>query len=106
MRHMHPMPNGLEKVLADAPFQAWAYDHVVTASVDGISLTFSPPEYTVISKLEFYREGGSGKHLRDINGVLAAGEPLRKVEVARFISAKGLDELWQKHVLSKLDQAS
>jgi hypothetical protein len=30
-----------------------------------------PPEYVVIKKLEFLREGGSEKHVRDIRGILA-----------------------------------
>ena len=32
--------------------------------------TFSSPEDVIIKKLEFYREGGSDKHVRDIVGVL------------------------------------
>ena len=56
-------------------------------------MPFSPVEYVIISKLEFYREGGSEKHLRDIHGILAAGEPIRAAEVARLVAAKGLDEL-------------
>jgi hypothetical protein len=74
----------------------------VTADVDGVPVSFAPAEYTIISKLAFHREGGSEKHLRDIHGILAAGEPIRAAEVARFVRAKGLDELWEKHVLSKL----
>lgn len=87
---------------AGDPFQAWAFDHAVVAEIDGNEVPFSPVEYVIISKLEFYREGGSEKHLRDIHGILAAGEPIRAEEVARFVAAKGLDELWQRHVLSKL----
>ena len=104
--HQHSNSKADIYLFAGDPFQAWAYDHAITADVDGIPVTFSPPEYTIISKLEFYREGGSEKHIRDINGILAAGEPVRATEVARFVTAKGLDELWQKHVLSKLDPAS
>jgi len=88
------------------PFQAWAYDHAVIAEVDGLPVSFAPVEYTMLMKLEFYREGGSEKHLRDIHGILASGEPVRATEIARFVAAKGLEELWQKHVLSKLNPAT
>ena len=56
----------------------------------------------MLMKLEFYREGGSEKHLRDIHGILAAGEPIRTAEVARFVSARALEPLWQQHVLALL----
>ena len=104
--HQHSNVKADIYLFAGDPFQAWAYDHAVTAEVDAIPVTFSPPEYTILSKLEVYREGGSEKHLRDITGIIASGEPIRAAEVARFVSSKGLDELWQKHVLSKLTQAS
>ena len=32
--------------------------------------TFSAPEDVIVKKLEYFREGGSAKHLRDIVGVL------------------------------------
>ncbi len=84
------------------PFQAWAYDHAVHADIGGLPVAFAPPEYTILMKLEFYREGGSEKHLRDIHGILSAGEPLRTAEVARFVASRGLEALWEKHVLSRL----
>ena len=37
---------------------------------DDFEATFSSPEDVIIKKLEFYQEGGSDKHLRDIAGVL------------------------------------
>jgi hypothetical protein len=83
-------------------FQAWAFDHAVVADVDGLPVCFAPVEYTMLMKLEFFREGGSEKHLRDIHGILAAGEPIRAAEVARFVTARGLEPLWEKHVLALL----
>ena len=32
--------------------------------------SFAPPEYVIIRKLQFYREGGSPKYLRDISRML------------------------------------
>jgi len=87
---------------AGDPFQAWAFDHAVVADVDGLPVRFAPVEYTMLMKLEFYREGGSEKHLRDIHGILAAGEPIRAAEVARFVAARGLEPLWERHVLALL----
>ena len=101
--HQHTNAKADIYLFAGDPFQAWAFDHTLTAEIDGLPVVFSPPEYTIISKLEFFREGGSEKHLRDINGILATrGETIRTAEVSRFVSAIGLDNLWQLHVLSKL----
>ncbi len=89
-------------LFAGDPFQAWAFDHSIVADVDGIPVRLAPVEYTILMKLEFYREGGSEKHLRDIHGILAAGETIRAGAVERFVRAKGLEALWEKHVLSLL----
>src|SRR3990172_11720779 len=35
--------------------------------------TFASPEDVIIKKFEFYKEGGSEKHLRDITGILKIG---------------------------------
>jgi hypothetical protein len=37
----------------------------------GESITIAPPEYVILRKLEYFREGGSDKHLRDIRAMLA-----------------------------------
>ncbi len=35
-------------------------------------LILAPPEYVIVRKLQFFREGGSQKHLRDISRMLTA----------------------------------
>jgi len=37
--------------------------------VDGEPVHVAPLEYVIVRKLEFYREGGSEKHLRDIEAL-------------------------------------
>lgn len=34
------------------------------------SMAIAPPEYVIVRKLEYYREGGSSKHVRDIRSML------------------------------------
>lgn len=43
---------------------------------DGSAAWFSAPEDVILSKLEFFREGGSEKHIRDIASMLRAPEGL------------------------------
>ena len=38
--------------------------------VEGDPLVVAQPEYVIVRKLEYYREGGSEKHLRDIRSML------------------------------------
>jgi hypothetical protein len=48
----------------------WAMENVKVIDIDDLSVAFTPPEYLIIRKLEFFREGGSQKHLRDIAAML------------------------------------
>ena len=41
---------------------------------DGMPLHVAPPEYVIVRKLEYFREGGSSKHPADIRAMLATTE--------------------------------
>jgi len=56
-------------------YWTWAWQHRRITEIEGQPASFSPPEYVILSKLEFYREGGSEKHLRDIRSMLAVSGP-------------------------------
>ena len=48
-------------------------------------------------KLEYYREGGSEKHLRDIRSMLdTSPELIQRAELDRQIVARGLRETWRQ----------
>jgi hypothetical protein len=52
------------------PLHHWAMENVRIIDIEGLPVAFTPPEYLIIRKLEFFREGGSQKHLRDIAAML------------------------------------
>lgn len=56
--------------IGNDPMQRWGADNVRYFDIEDLSVPFAPPEYIIIRKLEFYREGGSEKHLRDIASML------------------------------------
>lgn len=56
----------------------------------------APPEYVILRKLEFWREGGSDKHLRDVAAILATGLALDREMLAREVRRRGLDEAWSR----------
>ena len=75
--------------------QVWALKHRREIEIAGTTAWIAPPEYIIVGKLEFYREGGSEKHLRDIAGMLAVTE----VDLALLEGAakeRGLTDAWRK----------
>jgi hypothetical protein len=77
------------------PLHAWALEHRRRIDLEGTGVWIAPPEYVVLRKLEFLREGGQDKHVRDIRFILAATEldlKFVEAEVARL----GLSVQWQQ----------
>jgi len=65
--------------------------------VEGEALVVAPLEYVIVRKLEYYREGGSEKHLRDIRSMLTTSpELLNQAEVEQQITERGLQEVWRR----------
>jgi hypothetical protein len=57
---------------------------------------FVCPEDQIIKKMEYYREGGSEKHLRDITGVLrVSGSRVDRAYVRQWAEKLGLIEIWE-----------
>ena len=63
---------------------------------NGEMIVVAPPECVIVRKLEFYREGGSEKHLRDIRSMLAvSGDQIDRKELDEWIRARGLAKEWK-----------
>lgn len=79
--------------------QRWALPLRRFIDIDGDRVAFAPPEYVVLKKLEYFREGGSEKHLRDIAGVLRVSAGDVDVDViADWVARRGLDDAWAKAI--------
>jgi hypothetical protein len=52
------------------PLNAWGLAHRRELRIGGRSVWTAPPEYVILLKMEFWRDGGSEKHLRDIRAML------------------------------------
>ena len=63
-------------IVSADPLHRWAMENVRTIEIEGLPIAFTPPEYLIIRKLEFFREGGSQKHLRDIAAMLEESSEL------------------------------
>jgi len=49
----------------------WGLKNRKSVAVEGEEFWLAPVEYVILRKLEYYHEGRSEKHLRDISGILA-----------------------------------
>jgi hypothetical protein len=77
------------------PKTDWAWEKRRCFDINGHPAYFAPPEYVILSKLEFYREGGSDKHLRDIRGMLAvSGDQIDLGLIDQKAAELGLAPLW------------
>ncbi len=66
---------------------------------------FAAPEDVIIKKMEYYRQGGSEKHLRDITAILKiSGESVDWDYISLWAERLGLTEIWdalKKRALEK-----
>ncbi len=68
---------------------------VLLATDAGRKAWFISPEDLVLKKMDFYREGGSDKHLRDIGGMLRiSGDKIDRGYITEWATRLGLLEIW------------
>jgi hypothetical protein len=76
---------------------AWAFRRKCSVQLEGEPVMLAPPEYVIVRKLEFYREGRSEKHLRDIRSILAgSGGQLNQTEISEWVRRPGLESQWKE----------
>ncbi len=56
------------------PLHNWSMPKRRQMQMEGNTLWVAPPEYVIVRKLEYYREGKSEKHLRDIVSMITISE--------------------------------
>lgn len=75
----------------------WGLAQSQTVDFDGEPITLAPPEYVIIRKLQFYREGGSQKHLRDVHRMIASlGEAWETAILQQLIESYELKPQWHQ----------
>jgi hypothetical protein len=78
------------------PLHAWAMERRRRLRwSDDLELWVAPPEYVVLRKLEFFREGGSAKHPADIRAIRDV-TGLDQAALAPWIEQLGLEAVWQQ----------
>jgi hypothetical protein len=60
-------------------------------------MKLAPPEYVIVRKLEYFQEGGSEKHIRDIRSILRVSRDLLDChELERWIHERHVEQGWQR----------
>jgi len=54
----------------EVPLHRWALDRVLRLPLGGEPISVAPIEYVIIRKLQYFRDSGSDRHLRDISMML------------------------------------
>jgi len=77
--------------------QAWGLQHKRRIDLPtGSGIWVAPPEYVILKKLQYYREGHSEKHLQDIRGMFEVSPDLIDLDMIRtFVSDKYLETEWK-----------
>ena len=82
-------------LVGSAELHAWAFRNARRYSIGGLEIHLAPAEYVIVRKLEFYREGGSPKHLRDVRAMLGVSPELIDLGALEgWVRRKGLEAEW------------
>ena len=84
-------------VPADTPFDRSRFKRAVRVKpATDYDASFSSVEDVIIKKLQFYREGGSEKHLRDITGVLRiSGDQVDRSYIDHWSAQLRVESIWR-----------
>ncbi len=77
------------------PLDLWGIANRRQERVGGEPVQIAPPEYVIVRKLEYFRQGGSTKHLDDIRAMLRVRpELIDTARIAGFVRERGLAREW------------
>jgi hypothetical protein len=75
----------------------WAFQRVRRYPIGETTVSLAPLEYVILRKLQYFREGGSEKHLRDIRSMLAvSGDQLNRSALAEWLDRLNLRNEWRR----------
>ena len=78
------------------PLHAWALPQRRRLRwSEGVEISVAPPEYVVLRKLEFYREGHSAKHPADIRAIREI-TGVDEAAMAPWLERLGLHAIWHE----------
>jgi len=77
-------------------FDDTRFSRIMSFKMDEVGVNFSSPEDVILKKMEYYKIGGSEKHLRDIMGVIKISRELINFDYIEMWAKKlYVEEIWQ-----------
>ena len=77
----------------------WAIETAKEIPFFGSKIMVAPPEYVIIKKLEFYKEGKAQKHINYINAIIKNSKEFIDINLLNTLLAKyGLEKVWNETV--------
>jgi hypothetical protein len=82
-------------LLGDDKLHLWGISRRKELDIEGEPVWVASPEYVIVRKLEYFREGRSEKHLKDIASILAISpDQINFGQLQEKINAYGLEKEW------------
>jgi hypothetical protein len=82
-------------LMAGDPLHQWGMDKARIVKIGDDTVQLAPPEYVILRKLQFFREGGSNKHPRDIARMLdSLGPDWERSALLGLVERHGLQAEW------------
>lgn len=82
----------------DDPLVTWALERKKKIELlKSEEVWVAPPEYVILKKLIYFKEGGSEKHLEDIKGMLeVTASKIDQAEIERWVDRLNLTKAWSQ----------
>jgi len=102
--HLDTMLRADVYLAGDDPLQAWGLEQRRRLPLGTIEGWVASPEYIILRKLLFIRDGASGRHLRDIAWMLRVSEALIDLQLLEgLVCANGVERQWALARETRLD---
>jgi hypothetical protein len=101
---IHP-ESGLkvDVILPRSAFDRDQFGHRRVRRPGDFDASFASPEDVIIKKLEYFKEGESPKHLRDITGILKlCTDPIDRAYIEQWADKLGVRDIWDA-ILQRLE---
>lgn len=83
-------------LIGSSELQLWAMHNSRQIDFAGSKINIAPPEYVIIMKLEYYKEGNAEKHLSDIKSILNNSSDLIDYNLLKkLINERSLTAEWE-----------
>lgn len=95
--HLESMLKADVYLCGNDPLHHWALARPVRIQLSDVTVSFAPPEYVMLRKMEFFQEGGSEKHLRDIANIMeTSGAIINYSFLQEQINQLSLQTAWER----------